>query len=100
MPILSQSGRRFFTYSGFIRAFSAIPGGRQIVAAMATQAAHKPMPVHTPLGLRPILNTSGTNTYLGSRRCRHGQSDRRVGTEDRWSGAPGRIRLARAVVSR
>lgn len=65
MPILSQSRRRFFTNAGLVGALGALPGGQRIAAAMAAQASQESMKVYTRLGLRPIINASGTYTHLG-----------------------------------
>jgi seryl-tRNA(Sec) selenium transferase len=66
MSIFSQSTRRsFFTNAGLIGALGALPGGQRIAAAMAAKATQESMKVYTRLGLRPIINASGTYTHLG-----------------------------------
>ena len=66
MSIFSQSSRRsFFTNAGLIGALGALPGGQRIAAAMAAKATQESMKVYTRLGLRPIINASGTYTHLG-----------------------------------
>jgi L-seryl-tRNA(Ser) seleniumtransferase len=65
MPLFSQSRRGFFTNAGLIGALGALPGGQRIAAAMAAKATQESMKVYTRLGLRPILNASGSYTHLG-----------------------------------
>jgi uncharacterized pyridoxal phosphate-dependent enzyme len=58
LPVLDR--RRFFTWTGVLGAFGARFGSRTLIAA--------PQPsgnVYTRLGLRPIINASGTYTHLG-----------------------------------
>src|ERR1700693_2604242 len=65
MPLFSQSRRGFFTNAGLIGALGAFPGGQRIAAAMAAKPGQESMNVYTRLGLRPIINASGTYTHLG-----------------------------------
>jgi seryl-tRNA(Sec) selenium transferase len=65
MPIFSQSRLSFFTNAGLIGAIGALPGGRRIASAMASKATQASAKVYTSLGLRPIINASGTYTHLG-----------------------------------
>jgi L-seryl-tRNA(Ser) seleniumtransferase len=65
MPIFSQSRRGFFTNAGLIGALSAFPGAQRIATAMAAKTTRESMKVYTRLGLRPIINASGTYTHLG-----------------------------------
>jgi hypothetical protein len=56
--------RDFFLRASMAGALSALPGGKRL-AAMAAKAAQESMSVYTRLGLRPIINASGTYTHLG-----------------------------------
>ena len=58
LPVLDR--RRFFTWTGVLSAFGARFASRILTAA--------PQPsgnVYTRLGLRPIINASGTYTHRG-----------------------------------
>jgi len=57
--------RKFFTNSTLLGAVAALPGGPRLAAAMATKAAQDSKKVYTNLGLRTIINASGTYTHLG-----------------------------------
>ena len=48
--------------AGFV---GCLPGGSKLVAAMAVKAGQDSKKVYTRLGLRPIVNASGTYTHLG-----------------------------------
>jgi len=65
MSLLAPSRRKFFTHTSLIGAVGLLPGGRRVAAAMAAKAAQDSMKVYTRLGLRPIINASGTYTHLG-----------------------------------
>src|SRR5262245_14977020 len=67
MPIsrLLSSRRHFFRYSGLLGALSALPGGHRLALAWASERAQESMKVYTSIGLRPIINASGTYTHLG-----------------------------------
>src|SRR5262245_37244296 len=57
LPLLDR--RRFFTWSGVLGAVGARFGRPTLLAAQ------QPSNVYTRLGLRPIINASGTYTHLG-----------------------------------
>jgi len=56
----SLNRRRFFTRSTLLGFTSAIPGVRKLARASAASGN-----VYTRIGLRPIINASGTYTHLG-----------------------------------
>ena len=43
----------------------SVPGGQRLAAALAAKTTQDSMKVYTRLGLRPIVNASGTYTHLG-----------------------------------
>ena len=55
--------RSFFTRAAVLAA--ALPGGQRVAAAFAAKAAEDSRKVYTRLGLRTIINASGTYTHLG-----------------------------------
>jgi D-glucosaminate-6-phosphate ammonia-lyase len=57
--------RKFFWRTSMLGVTAAIPGADRLVAAAATRKASETMKVYTDLGLRPIINASGTYTTLG-----------------------------------
>jgi uncharacterized pyridoxal phosphate-dependent enzyme len=46
-------------------ALATLPGVQRIAAAMAVKSSQESAKVYTRLGLRPIINSSGTYTHLG-----------------------------------
>ena len=56
-PLLDR--RHFFTWSGVLAALETRLGSRQLLAVSPAGG------VYTRLGLRPIINASGTYTHLG-----------------------------------
>jgi uncharacterized pyridoxal phosphate-dependent enzyme len=56
--------RNFFLRACMASALGALPGGKRL-AAMAAKPGQPSMNVYTRLGLRPIINASGTYTHLG-----------------------------------
>lgn len=62
-PILNRRG--FFTRTGVIGALSARFGRQTLMAGQSIQNAPPSGNVYTRLGLRPIVNASGTYTHLG-----------------------------------
>ena len=60
-----SSRRRFFTNASLAGLVSCVPGGQRIASAMAAKGAQESAKVYTRLGLRPIINASGTYTHLG-----------------------------------
>src|ERR1700733_9925797 len=56
--------RRNFFLRACMAAVGALPGGKRL-AAMAAKRGQESMNVYTRLGLRPIINASGTYTHLG-----------------------------------
>jgi len=56
--------RNFFLRSSLTGALAAIPGVQRL-AAMAAKSAPDSTEVYTRIGLRPIINASGTYTHLG-----------------------------------
>lgn len=57
--------RRFFARTGLLGALSAYFGTNADLAAQNPAATAQPGNVYTRLGLRPIINASGTYTHLG-----------------------------------
>jgi L-seryl-tRNA(Ser) seleniumtransferase len=57
--------RNFFLRASMTGALGALPGCSKLAAAMAAKAAQDSTKVYTRLGLRPIINASGTYTHLG-----------------------------------
>jgi L-seryl-tRNA(Ser) seleniumtransferase len=55
--------RAFFTRAAAFAA--AVPGGSRLLAALAAKSAAESRQVYTKLGLRTIINASGTYTHLG-----------------------------------
>src|SRR5207244_12022970 len=64
-PGLGSTRRRFFRNAGFAGAPASLPGGQRLALALAAKTAQDSMKVYTRLGLRPIVNASGTYTHLG-----------------------------------
>ncbi|HZT28670.1 MAG TPA: hypothetical protein VFA33_02215 [Bryobacteraceae bacterium] len=62
---LRLNRRNFFLRSGAISALGAMPGGQRLAAALAAKSGTDSAKVYTNLGLRPIINASGTYTHLG-----------------------------------
>ncbi|MCC6863137.1 MAG: hypothetical protein IT158_31465 [Bryobacterales bacterium] len=62
MPILNRRG--FFS-AGWLGALAALPGGSRLAAAAALKASEESRKVYTGIGLRVIINASGTYTHLG-----------------------------------
>lgn len=54
--------RRFFTRASLI---AALPGGSRLLAALAVKSTAESRQVYSRLGLRTIINASGTYTHLG-----------------------------------
>jgi L-seryl-tRNA(Ser) seleniumtransferase len=54
--------RRFFTGASLV---AALPGGSRLLAALAVKSTAESRQVYTRLGLRTIINASGTYTHLG-----------------------------------
>ena len=54
--------RRFFTRASLI---AALPGGSRVLAALAVKSTAESRQVYQRLGLRTIINASGTYTHLG-----------------------------------
>lgn len=63
LPVFNR--RNFFLRASMAGALGTLPGGNRLAAAMAAKAARESMKVYTQLGLRPIVNASGTYTHLG-----------------------------------
>jgi L-seryl-tRNA(Ser) seleniumtransferase len=57
--------RNFFFRAGMTGVLGVLPGGNRLAAAMAAKAVQESTKVYTRLGLRPIVNASGTYTHLG-----------------------------------
>jgi len=63
---LSVFNRRdFFLRASRAGVLASVPGGSKLAAAMAVKAGQESKKVYTKLGLRPIINASGTYTHLG-----------------------------------
>jgi uncharacterized pyridoxal phosphate-dependent enzyme len=54
--------RRFFSWAP---AIAALPGGSRLLAALAVKSSAESRQVYQRLGLRTIINASGTYTHLG-----------------------------------
>ena len=54
--------RRFFSWAP---AIAALPGGSRLLAALAVKSTAESRQVYNRLGLRTIINASGTYTHLG-----------------------------------
>ena len=54
--------RRFFSW---VPAIATLPGGSRLLAALAVKSAAESRQVYNRLGLRTIINASGTYTHLG-----------------------------------
>src|SRR5258708_34888388 len=63
--MLPSSRRSFFTGTSLLGLLGALPGGQRLAMAMAAKNTRNSMKVYTRLGLRPIVNASGTYTHLG-----------------------------------
>jgi uncharacterized pyridoxal phosphate-dependent enzyme len=63
LPVFDR--RCFFSRASIVGIVGALPGGAKLAAAMAAKAGQDSRKVYTKLGLRPILNASGTYTHLG-----------------------------------
>src|SRR2546426_11157258 len=61
----ASTRRRFFRHAGLAGAIGSLPGGQRLALALAAKTAQDSMKVYTRLGLRPIINASGTYTHLG-----------------------------------
>jgi L-seryl-tRNA(Ser) seleniumtransferase len=57
--------RNFFLRSSLVGALGAAPGGKRWAAALAAKTTEDSAKVYRRLGLRPIINASGTYTHLG-----------------------------------
>src|SRR6266550_6680984 len=63
LPVFNRRSLFFrASIAGFI---GSLPGGSRLAAAMAAKAGQDSRKVYTRLGLRPIVNASGTYTHLG-----------------------------------
>ena len=60
-----SSRRNFFKRTGLLGLLGSAPGGRRFAMAMAAKDTQDSMKVYTRIGLRPIVNASGTYTHLG-----------------------------------
>src|SRR6266550_8471442 len=60
-----SSRRSFFKGTSLLGLLGALPGGQRLAIAMAAKNTRNTMKVYTRLGLRPIVNASGTYTHLG-----------------------------------
>src|SRR6266853_774049 len=60
-----SSRRSFFKGTSLLGLLGALPGGQRLTMAMAAKNTRNSMKVYTRLGLRPIVNASGTYTHLG-----------------------------------
>src|SRR5260370_5382290 len=63
--MLPSSRRSFFKRTSLLGLLGALPGGQRLAMAMAAKNTRNSMKVYTSLGLRPIVNASGTYTHLG-----------------------------------
>src|SRR5258708_7299422 len=63
--MLPSSRRSFFKGTSLLGLLGALPGGQRLAMAMAAKNTRNSMKVYTRLGLRPIVNASGTYTHLG-----------------------------------
>jgi D-glucosaminate-6-phosphate ammonia-lyase len=63
LPVFDR--RRFFSRASIVGIVGACPGGAKLAAAMAAKAGQDSKKIYTRLGLRPIINASGTYTHLG-----------------------------------
>jgi L-seryl-tRNA(Ser) seleniumtransferase len=61
----AASRRSFFKRTSLLGLLTAIPGSRRLAIAMAEKSSQDSMKVYTRIGLRPIVNASGTYTHLG-----------------------------------
>ena len=61
----TSSRRSFFKGTSLLGLLGALPGGQRLAMAMAAKNTRNSMKVYTRLGLRPIVNASGTYTHLG-----------------------------------
>ncbi len=57
--------RKFFFRTSMLGMIAAVPGADRLAAAVAAKKAAETMKIYTDLGLRPIINASGTYTTLG-----------------------------------
>src|SRR5260221_7993699 len=60
-----SSRRSFFKGTSLLGMLGALPGGQRLAMAMAAKNSRNSMKVYTRLGLRPIVNASGTYTHVG-----------------------------------
>src|ERR1700693_3578538 len=60
-----SSRRNFFKRTSLLGLLGSVPGGRRFAMAMAAKDTQDSMKVYTRIGLRPIVNASGTYTHLG-----------------------------------
>src|SRR5207302_11109836 len=65
IPGFGSTRRLFFRNAGLAGAVASLPGGQRVALALAKKTAQDSMKVYTRLGLRPIINASGTYTHLG-----------------------------------
>src|SRR5215475_3765922 len=65
IPNPVSTRRKLFLRTSMLGVIAAIPGADRLAAAAATKKATETMKVYTDLGLRPIINASGTYTHLG-----------------------------------
>jgi uncharacterized pyridoxal phosphate-dependent enzyme len=63
LPVFNR--RSLFLRASIAGVIGAFPGGEKLAAAMAAKAGQDSKKVYTRLGLRPIINASGTYTHLG-----------------------------------
>jgi uncharacterized pyridoxal phosphate-dependent enzyme len=63
IPFVDRRG--FFARAGWLGALNAIPGGGRLAAATAWKSSEESRRVYTGIGLRTIINASGTYTHLG-----------------------------------
>jgi uncharacterized pyridoxal phosphate-dependent enzyme len=65
VPSTIPTRRKFFLRASMLGMIAAVPGADRLAAAVATRKVKDTMKVYTDLGLRPIINASGTYTHLG-----------------------------------
>src|ERR1700741_4638463 len=63
LPVFNR--RSLFLRASIAGFVGSLPGGSRLAAAMAAKAGQDSKKVYTRLGLRPIVNASGTYTHLG-----------------------------------
>src|ERR1700719_3686761 len=62
-PVFNR--RSLFLSTSLASFIASLPGGSKLAAAMAAKAGQDSKKIYTRLGLRPIVNASGTYTHLG-----------------------------------